>query len=547
MIASIHRAGFLLILAVCGGAHAQNLNTTIGGSEIYNSYGVQTEYKWHNIAGWTGLGYSDGVKVGAYARIPLPRNSDLDLGDQLLSGYLDVDELDTHVFTVRGVAYSRKSSTDNFKLFTGFLSEEADFPYLHLGNTTGQDLNLTPVAAMLYHRKFSNSLEVHAFTMRGDHFSSIESVGWRPSKQWRFAAAGGVGSGAPYFAGSTDLRLRRAELRTSYTVSAKDFHREEQPGYSAEPIGLNARLSMTPASAIRLTLEREQERSYIPSMPVVQSAFNSAALLAAFKGFQFSPSASMTTTGNLPGRTLTETFSASRRILPFWRSFGAYIHMDSPRFAQQTLVATNEFKVSPRLAIRQNYNRINGQNNFSVGAQWLSNRVSFSVDQQVYISPLAPAFGAKSVFQAWTFNIRLRTPHATTANINTFIDPMGHMQWGGYLTGLRYDAVGPAATSSPAFSKYIVQGSVVDETGKGVWGIAVSIGGELVISDEDGAFFLHVKNARPLSLIVDPHSSLQPKPWHLETSPPTVQGWAENTPAEPIRLVVHTGTLVAAK
>jgi hypothetical protein len=87
-------------------------------------------------------------------------------------------------------------------------------------------------------------------------------------------------------------------------------------------------------------------------------------------------------------------------------------------------------KVNSRLAIRQNYNRMNGQNNFSAGGEWRSKRLSFTVDQQVYMSPLAAAFGGKSVFQAWTFGVRFRSFHGTQANINTYIDPNGKMQWG---------------------------------------------------------------------------------------------------------------------
>jgi hypothetical protein len=540
-----HRICPVLLLALSAASQAQTVSTTLGGSEIYNAYGIQTEYRWHNITGWTGLGYSDGVKVGAYAQVPLMRNSVLGVGDQMLSAYLDVDEFDTHAFTVRGLAYSRQSKDARFELFTGLLSEESELPYLHMSSTTGQNLARTPVVALLYQRKLSQKVQVHAFSMGGDKFTSIESVGWRPSNKWNFAAAGGVGSNAPYLAGSGDLHLQRADLRASYTVAGKDFHRDQHPNYSTEPIGFNARFSATPAPAVKLILDREQQRSFVNSMPVVQSTFNSASLLSIFKGFQFSPSVSTTTTSNTSGQTLTETFSASRRILPFWRSFGAYIYMQSPAFQQKTYVATNEFRLSPRLAIRQNYNRINGQNNFSCGGQWLSNRLSFSVDQQVYVSPLAPAFGARSVFQAWTFNIRLRGPHATTANVNTFVDPQGHMEWGGYLSGLRYDAVAPVVNTSPTFSKYILRGSVVDETGNGVWGIAVSIGGDMVISDENGEFFLHVKGPRSLTLVVDPTASLQPKPWRLQTAPPTVQGWLENGSGEPVRLVVNTRQLVA--
>ena len=66
--------------------------------------------------------------------------------------------------------------------------------------------------------------------------------------------------------------------------------------------------------------------------------------------------------------------------------------------------------------------------------------------------------------------------------MNTFVGPDGRLQWGGYLSGLRYDAVGPSNSNSPGFSKYIIRGTVVDEAGKGVGGIAIQIGDEIVLS-----------------------------------------------------------------
>lgn len=147
------------------------------------------------------------------------------------------------------------------------------------------------------------------------------------------------------------------------------------------------------------------------------------------------------------------------------------------------------------------------------------------------------------MFQAWTFNIRLRGPRGTNANVDTFVDPTGRMQWGGYLSGLHYDAVAPVKNNEPSFSKYLVHGSVVDEAGKGIWGIALTIGGETVISDENGEFFLHVKNSKPLLLRVDTNLSLQTRRWQLETAPETARGSLENTQDDPVRIVIRTGNL----
>ena len=536
-----------LSLILSATMQAQSFDTTVGGSQIYNAYGLQTQFKWHSMSGWTGLGYNDGLKVGAYVEVPLARDYRLGAGDQILSGYLDVDPYDTHTFTVRGVSLTRETKTESFQMFSGLLSQESQYPFLHISSTVGTGLTETRLIAMLFTHKFSDALRLHAMTLYGDKVTSIESVGWTPSKKWGLAGAAGIGSGAKYFAAKGELHLKKVEAQTSFTIAGQSFHRQEGPYSNSEPLGLNAKIKVDPFASVKLQLDHEKSRMFMLAMPSVVANIDSASLYASFKGLQLSPSVSAVKTSNIPGQTITEMFSASRRILPRWRAFGSYIDMKSPTLKQSTIIATNEFKISPRLAIRQNFNRMNGQDNFSFGGEWLSNRLSFSVDQQVYISPLAAAFGAKSLFQAWTFNVRVRTPHGTSTNINTFVSPDGRMQWGGYLSGLRYHSLVPLTDESPSFSKYVISGLVVDETGKGVWGIAIQIGSETVISDSDGSFFVHVKNSKLQPVSVLPESSLQTSRWSLISAPPTAKGFLEDKSGDPVRVVVQMARRVVAQ
>lgn len=542
----------LLVLSLASVMHGQtSFNTTAGGDQIYNSYGLQTAYKWHRLTGWTGVGYNDGVVFGGFLKVPLARAStdgpvlqgarhvDLGIGDQRLPAFLDTDEYDSHGFSVRGVSLIRRSKTSTMTSFSGLLSEEQVLPYMHTGYTSsGSSFHRTALAATIYERKLSDTLQLHSLNLMESKLTSIQSLGWNPSKTWRFAGAGGVGSGSPYVAGSGEFHKEFVDARTSYTVAGKDFQRQEQPYYSTEPIGWNARLIATPITALRMSLAHDRSRTTFTGQPSVTGTIDAASLTGTIAGFSFSPSVSNYTTNNLPGSTLTEMMSASRRILPRWRAFGAYIHSESPSFKQQTLVAVNEFRVSPRLAIRQNYNRMDGQNNFSFGGQWVSNRISVSVDQQVYFSPIAQSFGGKTVFQAWTFNIRMRTPHGTNVNINTVVAPDGTMQWGGYMSGLRYNSVAPQRSTTPLFSKYVIRGKVVDEAGVGVWGIAVQIGQELVLTDEAGEFFLDVKNTKPMAVTVTRASSLQTAHWEVTHAPATAQGQLDTATVDPLQITV---------
>lgn len=527
-----------LVLSVTAWSQTQ-IDTTVGGNQTYNAYGVQTEFKWHNIKGWTGLGYNDGFKLGAYAQVPVMRSYHIGVGDQMLPGFLDVDEYDTHAFTARGASLASETSTSRIQIFAGLLTQEQAYPFFHMGNTSGTNFSKTPMGGILAWKKFSESLQVHSMFLVQDKITSIQSLGWRPSKKWGLAGAAGIGSGAGYFAGKGEFRLNKASGWASYTLSGKEFHRQDNPFYSTEPVGFNTQLMYAPWSRLRMNFDHEKTRVFIPSFPSVLGTFNNVQADADILKFQLSSGYSYSTTSNLPGHTTTEVYSVQRQLLPRWRSFASYVHMVSPSYKQNMYLATNEYKVNARLAIRQNYTWTNGQNSFTFGGTWISNRLSFSIDQRTYMSELAPAFGGKPIFQAWTFSIRFRSPKGTSTQLSTVVNPQGKVEWGGYMGGLRYNALGPTVNSGPVFTKYIIQGKVEDETGKGVWGIAVMVGPETVISDNDGVFFIHVKNAKPMPMAVAADASLQPSRWTLESAPTVAIGSLETAPGEPIKVVIQ--------
>jgi hypothetical protein len=197
---------------------------------------------------------------------------------------------------------------------------------------------------------------------------------------------------------------------------------------------------------------------------------------------------SNTTIQGAAGSTQTESISISRMIIPRWRAFGSYIKLDSPEIKQKVWIAVNEFRITSRLMVTQDFSQMDGDNTYSFGGQRISNRISLSAEQDVYVSPIAIAFGAKPIFLAWTFGIRVRLPRGASANLSTIVDPTGKVQWGGYMDGLKYRSAGPQhSDDSPSFSKYVVQGRVVDEaTGLGLEGVALQIGKDIVLSDASG-------------------------------------------------------------
>ncbi len=531
----------VVVLLFAASLYGQSIDASVGGSQLYDSSGLQLTYEWRNFSGWAGAGYAGGPQLGGLISMKLNDRERLSGGDQRLPGFLEVDRYDTHNFTVRGFSYTRSSKDSSIQLFSGLLTEETLTPYLH--SFSSKSFSHASMNAVLYQKKWG-AFRLHSLNLMGDKLTSIQSLSWKPSTKLLFAGAAGLGSGSPYVAGSGEYTSRQFHFRGSYTVTDRAFHRQEAL-VNTEPLGLNVRADYKPFSKLSFGAEHEHTTTYLRNYPIAVATFNSVYVSASMKGFQLNGSASTSNVNTYPGQMKTEVFSVTRRILPRWRSFASVVRLDSPLVKQTYYVAMYEFRINSHLAVRQNYNRMNGQNSNSLGVTWSSNPISFSIDQQLYISPIAAAFGGKTVFQAWTFSIRFRSFRGTTANIDTSVGPDGRTKWGTYLSGLRYSAVAPVA-EAPAFSNYVVKGVVVDEAGKGVWGIAVQIGDVIVVSGRDGEFFTHVKGAKQLPVSIMKDASLQPLAWMVRSAPPVVAGVPESSASAGLRIVVTIAEAMAA-
>ncbi len=537
------KALVVLLLGAAAASGQSSINTSAGGDQIYNAYGIQTAFNWHHLSGWTGVGYNNGMRAGGYLRVPLSRTEvkpageyHLDLGDTVLPAILDTDDFGSHSFSVRGAGISHNTGTMHTQLFSGLLLEESMLPFMHTGDTVE-----TPLVVMTMNCRLSNNLQVHSLNSFDGKVTSIQSFGWKPTKSIVLSGAGGIGAGAGYGAVAGEYLRKQLDLRTSYIAADPKFERQETPYYNQEALGLNARASFSPIDAVNLYYSHDHERTNVAGYPSVTGVSDSGSISINAAGFTISPSASTSTMDGISGSTTSESISASRAITSKWRAFGSFINLDSPLIKEQVEVAVNEFKISSRLMVTQDFNRMDGQNTFSFGGHWISNLISLSAEQETYVSPIATAFGAKPIFQAWTFSVRLRMPHGSDANLTTIVDPAGRVQWGGYLSGLKYSSVGPQNfDDSPSFSKYIVKGTVVDEaTGMGIEGIAIQIGKDIAMSNASGAFYMDVKNAKAMSVQVLASYSTQAFPWRLVHAPTAVRGQLEKA-VEPIRITVST-------
>jgi hypothetical protein len=550
----------LLLMLIPVGVCGQSVDAALGGSQILGLAGVQANYRYKGSYGWTGVGYyNGGFQIAGYSNIPLrfgfsPPNEAhrdkyrLGLGDQELNTWLTTDEYDFYNAIVRGASIYRHTKASDVQVFIGSYSGEDRQPYLRA--ITQVDSNLT--GAVVGHFTLSKKWELESFNSFGDTSTSIQSLAWKPSRNWHLDTAAGLGSNHPYFANAAEYRRGEMDLRASYTF-ASDQLRRQGTNYDIEPLGFNAKAELPLWRDTTARFYHRHELMVVPKyLGFKQNSsigtLDSASFSTSFLGFRSSMSASESSSDAYAGRNYSGVGSISRVIIPRWRSTFSYLR--NVMRSQDIVVYQdlNEVRVNNRLTLIHTFDRINGSITNAFGGRWSSNLVSFSIDDQVYTSPIAAQFGQKSVFQAWNFSIRLRTPHGTTAHLETIVDPQGKTQWGGYLTGLQYQGLNNYVQQGEhvTFSKYVIRGKVVNEAGQGVWGIALQIGPEVVYSDTLGEFFLHVKNAKPMPLAVAADASLQSSWWKLQSAPPIAQGRPEGTVEDPLLVVVQTRRTIAS-
>jgi hypothetical protein len=257
------------VLAFAAFAHTQSFDATFGSSELYSSSGLYTEYVLGKTYGWTVIAYENGMQFGGFYSVPAEADgvrserTRLEIGDQPISGFLDVDEYDSHRFTVHGVSLTRRNDASMLRVVGGELTEDTIQPYLHFASTSGSSLTETPMGAVTYAHKFSQTLQWHSLNLFADKPTSIQSLGWKPSLAMQLVGAAGIGFGMPYASAVGGLQRSWIALRASYIMAGHDFHREEGPYTSDERLELNARVKFSPTDTFRLDAAHEHTLTYM--------------------------------------------------------------------------------------------------------------------------------------------------------------------------------------------------------------------------------------------------------------------------------------------
>jgi len=510
---------FLLLIAFSQQSPAQAIWAEGGTSTMIRASGFELNYDWKPMQGWFGAGWQQGFTFGGFMQTQL-HGYDVGIGDRYQPMVLDTDVFDqSRYFAERGVFLLKRDESRTVSAFAGSTANEQATTF-YRAFTANQ-----PTGGLFVEQKIGDRASFHSVDLVQDRMTSIQSFRYKVSDDVSVSAAGGVGHGSGFLSFATEMKRRLWRLTASYTEAGNDFERVGGVlTNAAERVGLNARFQYQPKRNVFFTLDHENLLSptIVENQLPQRVSLDSVDVGTSLKNFRLSAGATTSTSGNL--HTNTENASVSRNLFSGISASGGVMRIVS-NYENTTIVIGNvREKVSPRLSLNQGISAQSNSKNFTWGVNWLSNRFTIGVQQDMLYTPLAGGFNGKLTESMWAVNLVAPLWRSTKLHVDSFVDPAGKVRYTAWLDGIGWSRHGVQIASHPeltrsSFGKFVVAGMVVDTAGNPVFGIAVQVDGQTAFSDNTGHFFLRFDKGLTYPLAVLPDRSLSSQYYQVVQAP----------------------------
>lgn len=489
-----------------------------GGSSLFDGYGGLVNIWGNGYEASLGVGYLDGLKLGASARRLLQGRDTLRLGNDQLPFTLDTDVFGPggNIFA-QGASVQRRRGRTQLWTFAGSSATALSAPYF---------ASQRPVHAMAYVRvrhDISRALSVSAHTVVTDRQSALATARWRPSLGMTSAATFGLGTNAPYAAISWEATRPTWEVKASLVGMSSHFRRSSAPmPLQSEMDRDNVLALWKPRDGWSFGVGRQHFRqdSAFRSLPQ-RATLNQLTVTGRAIGTAFTGGWLVSEAGRTPNissyvsgrRDVTDRLQAELYLLRVWKPTAA-------RASTPVLIVREA--ISPRLSLLQTISRNQGRTSVNFGGTVSTGMSSISLDYQVVHSP----YLARDPFvQTMGLNARLHLKGGAFS-IGSFVTPDGRLHYSAQGSTFVYrglsSTTGSSAQPGGRLDPYIVHGRVVDDGGAPIEGAAIEVGGEVLYTDSRGRFFVRRPTGRPLVLRVILDDFLQPGRFDVVTAPETV-------------------------
>ncbi len=441
-----------------------------GGSSLVGGYGATANFWRNGVDGWVGLGYLDGLRVGAFLRSAVGKDT-LRLGNDAL-----VMRFPTDLFSggynllVQGVSLGGGSGGTSYLAFAGASSTSLAAPSFQATSIE------KPMGALfLQHRALSDGA-AHRQRPARRRQTVMPGIQWQPTPDVTTALVAGTGAGSPYAAGAVTARRGALEAKALYAWNPDRFRRADVPGPTqTESERENISLTYDLGSAFQVGVARQH---------FLQDSADGAAPMRATGNTAFASGRlrEVRLTGGLydsrsEGISNLSSYVAVGRGVTPWLDAEMFLLQSRPtgQPASTTPILNLRWRVSPRLRLMQQLSLHDRRPTILFGANLITALGEFGVDYQIVHQPFQPFNPFRSTLN---LTARLQLGRYST-NLGTYVLPDGSVDYS--ASGSTFLYMGAFGGVQPqqigqSLGRYVVRGVVRDEDGAPVEGAAIEPG-----------------------------------------------------------------------
>lgn len=513
-------------------AQAQVFELQGGGSSLYQGYGGALNIWGDRFEGNVGLGYLDGLRFSVFLKQLIGRDT-LRLGNDAIPVRFATDVFGgSHTIFAQGAGLRRATKRSSLSAFVGASAIATPAPFvdaLHHDQVIGvvqAERVLNPTVRLTTHALFSSRQTV------------LQGIKWETPTGLEAGATAGIGGNQPYGSASMAIKHEKYDLRVAYVSMGNRFRRTGVPTPAqSEADRENVLLTIRPAEGWSLGVGRQNFRqdSILPGVAdraTLNQAFGTARIL----GSNFAAGVFESET---PGTSSLSSYLTASRDVTRWLQSDLYllrIWSPAPVASTTPILRVREF-LTPRISLLQVITRAKNRTSVSFGGALTSGLTSLGVDYQVVHTPYRPT---QPFVQTIALNVRVPLGNYRV-NAASFVTPDGRVNYAGSASTFFYAGDVLGGGSRPVeikFERYLVQGTVVDESGVAIDGAAIEVGGSTLFTDSRGRFFVRLSGSRPAPIKVLVGEFLATGRFEVVSAPATVKPQVERA-SIPVRIVVR--------
>jgi hypothetical protein len=495
-------------------AAAQVFQVQGGGSSLFAGYGGVVNVWGNGYDGSLGIGYLDGLRIGATARRLIGGRDTLRVGNDILPLSLPTDIFGGgSAMLAQGVSLQRRRGRTTLHAFGGASANALAAPYF-AANRASHGMGYAHATYDV-----SRTLSFGAHAVITTRQSLLASATWRPALNVVATAAGGVGSNSPFASTAIDAKSEKLDVRAAFSLLGTRFRRAEAPlPLQSENERENVLLTWRPRLGLTFTAGRQHfrqdssfrtlaQRATLTQFGVNATPFKtslSSGIFLSQSGAQRNISSFVSARSPMAGRFQSELY-----LLRVWEPAPSRI---------TTPVLLLRETITQRLSLLQVISRNQGRTTVNFGGTLNTGLSSVSLDYQVVQSP----YLTKNPFvQTIGLNARLQLG-SYAVSLGSFVTPDGKVHYSAQGSTFLYRGLGGMTARSDngaRLERYMVSGRVVDEAGSGIEGAALEIDGTTVYTDSRGRFFVRRPSSRKASVRVVLDDFLLPGRFSVVSAP----------------------------